>query len=300
MNNELITICTATYNRSNLLPVLYNSLITQTNTNFEWVIVDDGSTDNTESWVQEIQKKASFNIRYYKQVNKGKHIAINKGIQKAKGNCFFIVDSDDRLPERSLEIIKSKFATIKTNTNVAGIVGLKCFFNKKTVGHNPLKKDIICNIFDYRYQYKVTGDRAEIFKTEILKKYPFPKFGDEKFIPESIVWNRIGQEYKMLFFNQNVYECEYLADGLSIQSLSLRRKYPKGAIHLYAELGAIKQIGFTNRIKATINFWRFFFCDFSNTLKNIQLQSNVPIALLCFPVGFIFYLKDSLIQKRTS
>jgi len=296
--NQLITVFTATYNRVQLLHTLYASLEAQTNLNFEWVIVDDGSIDNTTHLVKEMEKKAPFNITYYKQANQGKHIAINKGIALAKGFCFFIVDSDDRLPENSLAIIKSKFLTIRDNNSIAGVVGLKCYFDKKVVGSNPLKEDIICDIFDYRYKHKVIGDKAEVFKTNILKKYPFPSFNNEKFIPESIVWNRIGQHYKMLFFNENVYECEYLEEGLSNQSVFLRRKYPKGVIHLYAELGMIKRIGIVNRLKAYINYWRFYFCDLSSAYKNILLLRKQFVALLCFPLGMLFYLKDSFIQKN--
>lgn len=296
--NQLITVCTATYNREKLLPILFVSLKNQTNLNFEWVIIDDGSTDNTFQLVNEMHEEAPFKIIYHKQVNQGKHIAINKGVALAKGFCFFIVDSDDRLPEDSLTIIKSKFRTIEDDDAVAGVVGLKCFFDKKVVGSNTLKMDVVCDIFEYRYKHKISGDRAEVFKTEIIKNYSFPKFGKEKFLPESIVWNRIGQHYKMLFFNENVYECEYLKDGLSAQSVYFRRKYPKGTIYLYAELAMIRKIGFKNRMRSYINFWRFYFCDLSNARKNIELLNKKSIAFLCFPLGLMFYIKDGLTQKN--
>lgn len=296
--NQLITVFTATYNREVLLPILYASLKAQTNRNFEWVVVDDGSTDNTAKLIKKMQNEASFDIRYHRQANQGKHIAINKGVSLAKGNSFFIVDSDDRLPEDSLSIIQSKFITIKDNDTIAGVVGLKCFFNKKVVGSSHFKKEIVCDIFDYRYVHKVLGDRAEVFKTEVLKKYPFPKFEEEKFIPESIIWNRIGQEYKMLFFNENVYECEYLEDGLSAQSIHLRSKYPKGILHLYAELAMIQKIGFIHRCKAYINFWRFYFCNLSDAGKNLQLLNKQFIAFLIFPLGVLFYIRDRLTQNN--
>lgn len=295
---ELISIFTATYNRAVLLQRLFASLQEQTYSNFEWVIVDDGSTDDTAKVIDEIKKEAAFNIVYKKQHNQGKHVAINNGVALAKGNYFYIVDSDDRLPKNALEIVASKILKIKDNTNIAGVVGLKCFFNKETVGFNPLQDDTICSIFEYRYKYKVKGDRAEILKTNILKKYPFPKFNDEKFIPESIVWNRIGLDYKLLFFNDNVYECEYLEDGLSAQSVQLRRKYPKGILNLYAELGKIKAIGVLNRLKAYTNFWRFFFCDTIDAKKNTSLLKKQKAAFLCLPFGFLLYLKDNLILNK--
>ena len=297
-SNTIISICTATYNRSELLPILYRSLEAQTNTHFEWIVIDDGSTDTTDQVLKELEKNASFPICYYKQENQGKHIAINTGVSKAKGAFFFIVDSDDRLPSDAIAILHKKIDSINYNTEIAGVVGLKCYFNKQVVGSVPFHRDVICDIFDYRYIHKIQGDRAEVFKTAILKKHPFPKFEEEKFLPESIVWNRIGQQYQMLFFNENVYECEYLEDGLSAQSITLRRKYPKGVLHLYAELGAVTKIGLLNRSKAYINFWRFFFCDSSRMLQHIQLLKKQYLAFIWIPLGMFFYLKDSLTQKK--
>lgn len=296
---NLITVCTATYNRASLLPILFASLKQQMMSHFEWVIVDDGSTDNTEEVVSRFRESATFPIIYEKQKNQGKHIAINKGVHLASGRSFFIVDSDDRLPEDSLEVIQSKFNRIIDDDKIAGVVGLKCYFDNKVVGSKHLIDDVICDIFDYRYEYKVIGDRAEVFKTEVLRVFPFPKYGDEKFVPESIVWNRIGQQYTMLFFSKNVYECQYLPDGLSARSVALRRKYPIGIVHLYAELGQIKKIGLRNRLKAFTNFWRFYFCDTQNRSKNRALLKSNVMAFLCLPLGFLFYKKDALKHNKT-
>jgi len=297
-NTTFISICTATYNRSKLLPILYRSLVIQTNTDFEWLVIDDGSTDNTVQVIEELKQEAPFDIIYYKQENQGKHIAINTGVSLSKGTFFFIVDSDDRLPENALEIITRRVRQIQNDPHIAGVVGLKSYFDNKVVGTTSLSGDMISDIFDYRYMQKVKGDRAEVFKTAVLKKYPFPKFKEEKFLPESIVWNRIGQQYDMLFFNESVYECEYLEDGLSAQSITLRRKYPKGVMHLYAELGTIEKIGLINRYKAYINFWRFFFCDTGNISKNIRILKKQYSAYICIPFGILFYIKDSFSQRN--
>jgi len=298
MNFNLITIFTATYNRAPLLLNLFESIKDQSYKNFEWVIVDDGSMDNTEEVVLAMKEQASFNIIFHKQINQGKHIAINKGVTLANGDAFFIVDSDDKLPENSLEIVNNQFAKVAKETTIAGIVGLKCYFDKTTVGSTHLTDSVICSTIDYRYKYKVKGDRAEVLKTEILKEYLFPKYGDEKFVPESIVWNRIAKKYRMLFFNKNIYECEYLEDGLSANSLRLRRKYPKGILNLYAEQGQIKEIGILYRFRTYINFWRFYLCDSESLLGNLKLISTQYISFLFFPLGFLFYLKDSITIKK--
>jgi len=298
MDYNLITIFTATFNRASLLLNLFESIKNQSYQNFEWVIVDDGSRDNTEEVVLKIKEQAFFDITFQKQSNQGKHIAINKGVAIAKGEAFFIVDSDDRLPENSLEIINEQFTKVKKESEIAGVVGLKCYFDKTTVGSTHLTDSIICSTIDYRCKHKIKGDRAEVLKTEVLKRYLFPKFGDEKFVPESIVWNRISKNYKMLFFSENIYECEYLEDGLSANSLKLRRKYPKGILNLYAEQGKIKEIGMFYRFRTYINFWRFYLCDSQSLLQNFKLIRTQYISFLFLPIGFLIYFKDSITIKE--
>ena len=298
MENLKITVFTPTYNRADLLGVLYNSLKNQSYKNFEWVIVDDGSTDETEELVTKLKKENNLIIRYEKQENQGKHIAINKGVSIANGECFFIVDSDDRLPKKSLEIINKKFNKIRNNNKIAGVVGLRCYFDGNVIGTNMPEDELLCTALEYRHTYNIVGDRAEAIKTAVLKEYPFPKFGEEKFLSESIVWNKISLKYNLLFFSENVYECEYLDSGLTSNSIRLRRLYPKGAMNLYAELGEIEAVSFKVKSKAYINFWRFYFCDLSNAQENLHILNKKFIVFLYFPLGFIFYLNDSFAQKN--
>lgn len=295
--NEFISVFTATYNRSNLLQRLFVSLKEQTYMNFEWVIVDDGSTDDTSHVINQFKKEALFEIVYEKQTNQGKHIAINKGLQLAKGKYFFIVDSDDRLPKESIQIISNKIQLIDNKENVAGVVGLKCFFDKTIVGSNNLKNDIICSLLEHRYKYKRLGDRAEVIKTAVFRKFKFPKFNTETFVPESIVWNRMALKYSMLFFPENVYECEYLEDGLSSKSIALRRKNPVGISVLYSELTHIKSIDMVTKFKTHINFWRFYWC-LSNSLKRKHFFyiKNHFYTIICMPIGTIMYCKDTLVN----
>jgi len=210
----------------------------------------------------------------------------------ANYDFFYIVDSDDRLPTNSIKNVISKTQAIINKSHIAGVVGLKCFFDGTPVGSNSLKKDLICNSFDYRYKYKVTGDKAEVFKTKVLRKFKFPQFESEKFLPESIVWNRIAIKYEMLYFNENVYECEYLQEGLSARSVELRKKNPLGVLNLYSELmgyNVSKKI----KVKAYINFWRFFFClPVLAYMSNLKLVTSKIGCFLFMPIGFAYYLID--------
>lgn len=130
----LITIFTPTYNRAELLPRLHKSLQEQTNKNFEWIVVDDGSTDNTKEVIENIilQQENDFPIRYFYKENGGKHTAINRGVREANGDLFFIVDSDDILTFNSVELISIfSFSKIffKSNLTYLFLIIKKIFFD---------------------------------------------------------------------------------------------------------------------------------------------------------------------------
>ena len=121
----MITIFTPTYNRAEFLAPLYDSIKNQSSKDFEWVIVDDGSTDNTYSAVAEIinSHDGSFPIRYFKKPNGGKHTAINMGVNVEEGELFLILDSDDELPPTAIETIEKRYKMIMANKTLSGVCG---------------------------------------------------------------------------------------------------------------------------------------------------------------------------------
>ena len=213
---SLITIFTPTYNRKDLIERLYQSLLAQTEKKFEWLVVDDGSTDDTEKYFTEILSKPQpFHIHYIKQPNGGKHRAINKGVQNASGKLFFIVDSDDYLTENAIKKINQWVADLDDSHKWAGIAGLRGFSKKKVIGqHNvALYTDAKNN---ERRKYNLLGDKAEIYFTNVLKQHPFPEIPGENFISEEIVWNAIARDgYYLRWFNEVIYICNYLEGGLT-------------------------------------------------------------------------------------
>ena len=225
----MITIFTPTYNRAYRLPNLFHSLQRQTCRDFEWLVIDDGSTDNTSElfrlWIDE----ADFTIHYIKQPNGGKHRAINRGVKEAQGEYFFIVDSDDSLTEDAVEQIKSLIPQANAYLQVCGM----CFRRKNLKTSNLIgcsfpKDGMIASSLEWVYNYKVNGDKSEVVKTEVLRKYPFPEFEGENFVPEALVWNRIADSYRMICKNTAIYLCEYLPDGLSMGFNQNMRRNPRG------------------------------------------------------------------------
>lgn len=219
MNNVKITVFTPTYNRVSLLPKLYESLLHQDFDDFEWIIVDDDSSDNTEEVVKKwIKNTKKFNIIYYKQSHGGKHRAINKGIELASGDYFFNVDSDDYLVHNALKLISDWINSIVDVNNICGVAGLKIQTNGEICGGIPYtfgKNYIDATNFE-REIFKLNKDKAEVYKTSILKEYKFPEYNNEFFVTEDYVYLQIAAKgLKIRWFNEPIYVCEYLEDGLS-------------------------------------------------------------------------------------
>ena len=230
----MITVFTPTFNRKNELNRLYTSLNNQTFTDFELLIVDDGSTDGTEEYVAELQKEDA-RIYYYKQINSGKHVAFNKGINEANGDAFICVDSDDRLISEALEKINSIYEKYMDRDDICGFV-----FQKGVDINNPLYKhfkgdEFIEDYIKYINNGNFKGDKCEVFITRILKKYRFPVFKNEKFMAEGFMWSKIGKQYKYVFVDTVIYLCEYLDNGLTKQGRKLRINNPLGGMNHASE-----------------------------------------------------------------
>lgn len=212
-----LSIITATYNRGYIIGNLYKSLEIQTIKDFEWIIVDDGSKDDTESLYKKwIQQNKLFDIKYIKQNNGGKHRALNRGIKEAKGDYIIIVDSDDYLESNAIELILKWINSIKNEEKIGAVAGNKKFENGKMIGNYPRNRLYIDCYYTKRKKYKIKGDKSEVFKRELLLKFPFKEFENENFLPESTVWNKIAEAgYKIRYFPENICICRYLEDGLT-------------------------------------------------------------------------------------
>ena len=287
----MITIFTPAYNRAYILPELYKSLKQQTCFDFEWLIVDDGSTDNTESLVSVWQmEEKNFSIRYIKQKNGGKHRAINTGVSAAKGEGFFIVDSDDMLTSSAVESILKVFASVKADEHFAGVCGLRA--NPKTL--KPLSKTGLlkektdCSMIDISRKYHISGDMAEVFKTEVLKKYPFPCFEGENFISEGVVWRKIAYKYILRYVPEIWYLCEYLSDGLTKNIRKRFRKNPQGTIYLLNMVIREDSATCKEKLRAAVLYWRYL------CFNRLGYKEAVWWTYIFLPAGLFYYLRDIL------
>lgn len=286
----MITVFTPTYNRAYILPKLYESLCKQTSMDFEWLIVDDGSSDTTTELVANYKlQNTPFPILYFRQENAGKHIAINRGVQEAKGELFFIVDSDDQLTEDAIEWINVTYSQIKGLDIFAGLSGIRVYPDGRRIGGGPDWGTIDATNLERVTKYRIAGDMAEIYITDILRQYPFPSFAGERFCPEAMVWNRIAQKYKLRYCHHPIYICEYLEDGLTAKIIKIRHRSPKASMLYYAELQHMN-IPISEKMKANVNFWRF--APMKLWSDSCQLGMLNLLSLIGCPMGCMYSLVD--------
>ncbi|MCM1122095.1 MAG: glycosyltransferase family 2 protein [Eubacterium sp.] len=223
-----ITIITPTYNRAGLLPRLYQSLCSQTNGDFEWLVIDDGSQDDTEELIGKYCRENVIKIDYERQENAGKHTALNRGITRIRSELTFIVDSDDYLPEDAVAIILSYHRKYRDTKGLCGYSFLRCHGDGSVNTAYFPKDELIATYLEARINGNIGGDKAEVFYTDILKQYPFPVFEGEKYMPEDAVWMQMSGPYKMVHINQNVYFCDYLEGGLTQTGRKMKIYSPRG------------------------------------------------------------------------
>ncbi len=289
----MITVLTPTYNRASLLINLYQSLIKQDFDDFEWVIVDDGSIDATTDIVDQFIQERQIVITYIKQANGGKHRALNRGVKEAKGELVLIVDSDDTLPKDSLLNINQHYVDIKDNSSIGGVCGLMAHHDGTIIGERKISSSMNLSSIEMRYKYGFVGDVCEVFKTEILREFPFPEIENEKFCPESLVWNRIATKYKLHYFNEVIYYRDYLDDGLTSKIVRIRMNSPIASMMCYAELNQL-DIPFKDKVKAAVNYWRFRLCYSGSKSYPSLLGLWNAVA----PLGWLMHLNDIRVNKR--
>ena len=276
-----ITVFTPTYNRAYIIEKLYRSLQRQSCQDFEWLVVDDGSSDNTEEVLAAWMKEGNdFPIRYYKKENGGKCRAINDALNLTRGELFFTVDSDDYLTDDALEKILRWERDLPRDEKFCGVAG--------NLGTAPTQTPNALFETEYhegtlldRYQ-NVDGERAMVFYTDIHKKYRYPAFDGEKFMTEAVVYNRMARDgYKMRFYNDIIWIYEYKEDGLTKAGSSVFLNNPRGFGLWLREKAEMEGAGWRDKLK----MYYTFTCDLYSRLpaKEIAECIGAPYPLIaCF------------------
>lgn len=223
----LISIITPIYNRANLLKRVYESLLNQTNKCFEWIIIDDGSTDNLKEQIDMLSHDDNeFPLRYFYKENGGKHTALNIGFLEANFTWCLVLDSDDWLVHTAIDDIKNAFNN--SNLNPSGYIFLKSYATGELIGEkiNNEGKLFAPDLINMK------GDKAFVVKTDLIKNIRFPEFKGEKFVTESFLWNKCfdNDNNYALGVNKSVYIAEYLPGGLTANYYTLLKNNLNGTL----------------------------------------------------------------------
>jgi glycosyltransferase involved in cell wall biosynthesis len=287
------TVFTPTYNRAYTIENVYNALKAQTISKdlFEWLIVDDGSSDGSKELVERFISEDQLNINYIYKENGGKHTAINVGVKNAKGSLFFILDSDDSLIENSLEITDKEWNSISDKSGLNGLLALCTYPNGDIIGTDIPENIKVCSLTDLYYKYGVKGDKTILFVTDILKQYPFPEREGIKFLPESVVWSEMAKYYNMKCINIPMIIREYLDDGLTNNILKKSSLKGKALEYLYLTNQNTYPIDKYPYmwIKNYINLARYSLLSGSNHFNEINGFFNKFMYIIMFPLGFYKY-----------
>lgn len=290
-----VTVFTPTYNRAYIIEKLYRSLQCQTCTDFEWLVVDDGSKDETEQlFAQWSREENPFPIRYVKQENGGKCRAINRGMELARGELFFNVDSDDYLTADAVEnVIRwegalprgKQYCAVAGNLGTAPDVTPNSLFEGGFYDGNALD----------RYG-TVDGERALVFYTDILRQYPYPDCPGERFMTEAVTWNRMARDgYKIRFHNDIIWIYEYKEDGLTKAGDRLFWENPQGTGIFFREKAELLGYSFPEKLR----MWYGFVTENRYRCTDPQLAQYIGIPRwLVPPMKWLHSLVQIIKKKR--
>lgn len=283
----LLTVLTPTYNRANTLKKLYDSLLQQTCKDFEWLIVDDGSFDETKDLIDSFIKENKIIIKYVYKKNGGKHTALNLGIELIQTELTIIVDSDDYLTGNAIDTINNYYELNKENKKIAFYSYLRVNRNGKILC-KPKKNNFVDNYLKIRIKNNLKGDMAEVFVNKILKNYRFLEFDNEKFISEDTLWIEIAKKYDTLFVNIPIYVCDYLTDGLTKNDKKYKFKSPFGSMLRGIQL-MYKDCGIVANIKGAI-IYNCYKIEAGKDLENIKQMNLYQKTLISItkPLGVVF------------
>lgn len=281
-----LTVFTPTYNRAYILKQCYDSLCRQTCKDFVWLIVDDGSSDNTKEIVDEwMAKDNGFEIRYVYKQNGGMHTGHNKAYELIDTELNVCIDSDDFMPDDAVELIVNFWEENK-DSSYSGILALDIYKNGQVIGKElPNKKSTTLSGY---YQNGGQGDKKLIYRTEIINKYPtYPEFEREKFVPLDYKYLLADQDYELLIMNKPVCVVEYMEDGSSKNMLRQYYKNPRGFAFM-RKVHMKYDKGFKRKFKTCIHYVSSSFI--SKNRKFIKESPKKGMTTIAIPFGFVLYL----------
>lgn len=201
MEQPYFTIFTPIYNRKHLIHRVWESLLAQTNQNFEWIVIDNGSEDGIESLLEEYQSKATFPMQVIYQKNSGKYIAFNRVVHIAKGELLFPADSDDTFEPNLIQRMTELWLKYKAD-DISGITMLCKDEDGEIIGEEFPFSEGVSSYEEILYKRNIGGEKWGCIRVDVLKEFPFPTDFNVTYFPDAYVWDQIGFNYKTVFVNE--------------------------------------------------------------------------------------------------
>ena len=284
-----ISVFTPTYNRANLLNKLYNSLIENSNydVEIEWLIMDDGSTDNTNEVVKSFIEENKIVIRYFEQKNQGKMIAINNLVEKATGDLIVDCDSDDFFTEDAFKIIKEEYEKNKQKENIYGLCFLKYDQNGKNMGNQFKNKKT--TMFDLYFKEGESGEKSIVFNSKIRKQYKHELEHNERFVTEARMYHKMDEKYQMICINKPIMICEYQKEGYTQNIIKQFKENPYGYYEYFKEIlqKDMKGVNFDKRLYVIKHYILFSYLTKQYKRNEIKDFCNKFLYFILFIPGII-------------
>lgn len=251
----LLTVFTPTYNRAYVLPKCYEAMKKQSCKDFIWLIVDDGSTDNTCELAEKWKKESNgFELRYIYQENLGMHGAHNFAYNNIDTEINTCIDSDDYMPDDAVEKIINFWNACDKEKNISGFLALDAYDNGEIIG-TGFPNNIKCaTSYEYYYKYKIKGDKKFILRSDLTKMYPYPIFDDEKYVNLATKYCLLDNDYMLLNLNEVVCIVEYLEDGSSLNMFRQYLNNPKGFAYSRRLCMALPYAGFGYKYRQAVHY----------------------------------------------
>ena len=289
MNRVLLSVITPTYNRGELLKNCFSSLRAQTDDRFEWIIVDDGSTDDTASIVSGFRDAAAqMRICFVQKENGGKHTALNAAHPHVHGKYVLILDSDDTLTEDAVAVALANWSRWDAHSEV-GIVTLLKGKDREHPNCYGAQENVPVDIMSGKRIRPVSNDACEVIRTEVFLQYPFPVFPGETFLSEGALWNRVSFTHKCVYVNRVIYLCDYLAGGLTQSGRAMRIRSPRGGMYTH-NLNMSGKSGCKRRVKSGMLYTCYGFFAGQSPLQMHRACDHKWLMWMCLPFGWLLYL----------
>lgn len=284
-----VSVLTPTYNRANLLKRLYESLEENSiyDVEIEWLIMDDGSNDDTKAVIEALNKNSKIEIKYFYQENQGKMAAINELVRQATGNLIIDCDSDDYFSKDAFKIIKEEYDKNKNEKNIYALCFLKYDTNGNNMGKGFIKKRT--TMFDLYFKEGENGEKALVFFSGIRERYKHKLENGERFVTEARMYHQMDLNYDMICINKPIMVCEYQDEGYTKNISRQFKENPYGYYEYFKEIleHDFSGVSFNKRLYAIKHYILFSYLTDRRNSKIITNKVNKIIYFLIYIPGTV-------------